>query len=827
MSLKRSKRERFRGLLNDTSRAMRDVFRSRSPVPSSSDTHQQLEFHSSYSTPANSTSVGHEPPNHQWSNLNAAITPEILTLGHDQAHLMTPTRALTPELVATSTARASDVLVLERESTDPTPLPRVPAANNPQADHLPDVQAAGQHVTSQETPTNETSTKPAAAAPSSQTTRSPGASSGGLDIGATVSAALKTSFNMLRSVNIVPTLKSALDILADCIDVIPAEARNRKDYKELAMNIAATLEVLERHLSQMSPGQISESVANIIEELNQQAAYISEKQERTRESAYVYAEQDMEDIVEHYRRIEALFRRLQNALLGGLNPSRLARYDSIAASQLHRGGCTPNTRQRVLQELQDWASDPKGAKVYWMNGMAGTGKTTIAHSFCAYLDTAQQLAASFFCSRTLPECRYVARLVPTIAYQLARFCRPFQDVLSRVLESDPDIGVLDVNIQFERLLKGPLLETRDALPAGLFIVVVDALDECEDREVALSLLKVLLRYADDLPIKFFVTCRPERGLSDLVSSYGEPSRLLYHLHDIEQSLVQTDIETYLRTELGPTGVAVDHIKRITELSGKLFIYAATAVRYLQAEDAALDDQDRLEVILGANSSSNSEAYQSLDKLYTAILSAALEKHEQKQAHKQKIKLVLDTVVCAKEPLSIKDIADLLQFRNAGQVHQAVELLRSVLHVDEQSGLVSTLHASFPDYMLTHTRSGRFSCDQAEHNELLARRCFETMQKLLRFNICELESSYVLDKDLHDLPSRIKRSVPPYLFYACRYWSDHLAIADELTMLSNYLSGFLRLLVLSWVEVMNLKESTRAGTTMLSEIYRWMKVRMKE
>ncbi|KAG9083525.1 hypothetical protein FRC06_004500 [Ceratobasidium sp. 370] len=219
----------------------------------------------------------------------------------------------------------------------------------------------------------------------------------------------------------------------------------------------------------------------------------------------------------------------------------MARFDSIAASQLRRGGCTPNTRKLVLQELRDWASDLHGAK---------------------------QLAASFFCSRSLPECRNVARIVPTITYQLARFSRPFQDVLRRILGDDPDIGICDVKTQFEKLVSEPLLEVKDTLLPGLLVVVIDALDECFDGVDPMSFLDALLFFAKDLPIKFFIACRPERGVLERVLS-GEVSRSLYHLHDIEQSIVQVDIETYLQAELGPANMPMDHIKRLAEQSGKL------------------------------------------------------------------------------------------------------------------------------------------------------------------------------------------------------------------------------------------------------------------
>jgi pantothenate kinase-related protein Tda10 len=59
--------------------------------------------------------------------------------------------------------------------------------------------------------------------------------------------------------------------------------------------------------------------------------------------------------------------------------AEFAEYD--AASPAPRNGCTEDTRMAILDKLQTWATDNTTSKVYWLNGMAGTGKTTIAYSF--------------------------------------------------------------------------------------------------------------------------------------------------------------------------------------------------------------------------------------------------------------------------------------------------------------------------------------------------------------------------------------------------------------------------------------------------------------
>ncbi|KAG8754646.1 hypothetical protein FRC12_011130 [Ceratobasidium sp. 428] len=655
----------------------------------------------------------------------------------------------------------------------------------------------------------------------------------------TALAVLKASLKILDSaVGLAPTFKSAIHTLAECVDGVPEAAANRNEFADLASNIALLAQELEEQSRQTNPARMAKAIEDILEELRSEAITIKEKQARTRTRAYIEAQKDIDDLARCYRRVEALFRQLHSVAilsmwrtmndnltyttLAALNPAKMAIYDSNASSQLSRRGCTQNTRQLVLRRLQDWASDPKGAKVYWMNGMAGTGKTTIAYSFCRILEASNQLAASFFCSRSLPECRDVTRITPTIASQLSRFCRPLTDVLSRVLKNDPDASIRGVMTQFEKLISEPMLQVKDRLPFGLPVVVVDALDECSEYGDARLFLSALLRFANDLPIKFFVTCRPDSTALTKLSDGGEIPYSLFHLHDIERSLVQADIETYLADELKPMQATPTQVLELADRSGALFIFAATAVRYIGLDKPSIDHQVRLDILLGLSSNTGSKAYRPLDLLYTAIVSAALEDDDLEPWDKENIRLLLHTVVCAREPLSLESLTRLLQLATISQAQRAIDPLQSVLHMNEHSGLVSTLHASFSDYMLTVERSGKFFCDRSEHHELLSRRCFEAMRDMLRFNICGLESSHILDKDISDLTSRIDRSIPPHLFYACRYWSEHLTLAAEPGTLSDYISEFLCRQVLFWAEVMNLKHATRAGEIILVDTNRWMK-----
>ncbi|CEL54019.1 hypothetical protein RSOLAG1IB_11551 [Rhizoctonia solani AG-1 IB] len=124
--------------------------------------------------------------------------------------------------------------------------------------------------------------------------------------------------------------------------------------------------------------------------------------------------------------LEGVNKHILDDELAKMSPSMSAIYDSAESDTMKRGLCTPGTRQPQIDLLFEWARTPDSGKTCWMNGMAGTGKTTIAYTVCSQLERNSHLGASFFCSRTITECRQVKHIIPTIAYQLAKFSLPFR-----------------------------------------------------------------------------------------------------------------------------------------------------------------------------------------------------------------------------------------------------------------------------------------------------------------------------------------------------------------------------------------------------------------
>ncbi|QRV75508.1 WD repeat-containing protein [Ceratobasidium sp. AG-Ba] len=254
-------------------------------------------------------------------------------------------------------------------------------------------------------------------------------------------------------------------------------------------------------------------------------------------------------------------------------------------------------------------------------------------------------------------------------------------------------------------------------------------------------------------------------------------------------------------------------------SGVLFIYAATVIRYVSNKDFARG-QTRLQEVLNIHAVSSDGSTRDIDALYTAILDIAYDDHDLTRLDRVEMLFILHTVICAGEPLSKRVMKSLLSLKNEERVQAALLPLLSVLQISETSGVVTTLHESFRDYLLEKERSGRFYCDAAQHNETLAKYCLHHINQLIPFNICSLESSYLFDRDVDGLENKIRETISEEVFYGCCYWSIHIIAAKVSESLAGLIFKFLSERLLLWMEIMNLKNVFARGAQILHEMERY-------
>jgi hypothetical protein len=130
--------------------------------------------------------------------------------------------------------------------------------------------------------------------------------------------------------------------------------------------------------------------------------------------------------------------------------------------------------------------------IFWINGFAGTGKTTIGCTVAKACSEKNILGTSLFCSRDDAASSNPKLIFTTIAYQLGHCCPSFGDRVTDVLKSYPDKGYSDLSYQLEQLILNPPLAVVDSF---LCMVVIDALDECKYDKTTSLILASLSRHS--------------------------------------------------------------------------------------------------------------------------------------------------------------------------------------------------------------------------------------------------------------------------------------------------------------------------------------------
>src|ERR1700679_3197447 len=126
----------------------------------------------------------------------------------------------------------------------------------------------------------------------------------------------------------------------------------------------------------------------------------------------------------------------------------------------NRVGCLKGTRKEVLQHIEQWLVNEKDRRIFWLNGLAGTGKSTIAQTFAEISFADGKLGASFFCSRDFDDRSNLRAIFPTLAFQLAYQYPRFREQLLQVLQVNPDVGRESLSSQLEKVIVRPFKESK-------------------------------------------------------------------------------------------------------------------------------------------------------------------------------------------------------------------------------------------------------------------------------------------------------------------------------------------------------------------------------
>ena len=499
----------------------------------------------------------------------------------------------------------------------------------------------------------------------------------------------------------------------------------------------------------------------------------------------------------------------------------------------NRQGCLRGTRADVLLQLERWLKDERDCRVFWLNGLAGTGKSTIAQTFAEIGFADGRLGASFFCSRDFEDRSNLQTIFPTLAFQLAYRYPSFREKLLQVLRANPAVGRESLCSQMERIIIGPLKATRIRT-----LIMIDALDECKDEEPASAILSMLSRYADEIPyVKFFITGRPESRirigfrLQSLV-----PVTQVLKLHEVKPTAVDSDIKLFFRTQL--TSLAKNRsdydltevwpsssdVGILCKKAAGFFIYASTIVKFIASDSNPLTES--LALITSLPKSTAEEGKSGIDQLYIKVLEQAFcDIRTSNSQHYLRFRTVVGAVVLIFNPISSKGLSELLRL-HMSHIHSAFRSLHSLLLIpDGFEDPILTFHKSFPDFLTDPDRckDTRFFVDPAVHHAEILLSCLNLMRERLKRNICHLDDHVVLS-EVKDISTHCKNYIGDALKYACCFWTKHLlripSSSSYFKEVQKAIDQFFTTYLPYWIEALALTENLGVGVHAINDIEQW-------
>jgi hypothetical protein len=481
-------------------------------------------------------------------------------------------------------------------------------------------------------------------------------------------------------------------------------------------------------------------------------------------------------------------------------------------SEEHNARCLPNTRTELLHQITQWADDDCGKPIFWLSGMAGTGKSTIARTIAKSFASHGQLGASFFFKKGEGERGNASRFFTTVATDLVKHEPGMLPGIRKALDEDSAISQRALKDQFEKLILQPLQGIKQIRSRALArVVVIDALDECEREADILAILQLLARTKDirPVPLRIVVTSRPELHIR---LGFKEMPNGTYQdlvLHEVPRSTIEHDIRLFLEHELSliqkGRRLSVDwpsshQIIALVELAVPLFIYAATVCRFVGTKGR--NPTKYLNKVLEYKKSTFSQ----LDGTYLPVLEQLL--NEQKDDEEEWLtdfRDVVGSIVVLESPLSITSLACLLQLSRE-EVRCQLDSLHAVLSVpNNEDTPVRLLHLSFREFLIDPHKRGKspFWVDDKRTHQKLASRCLELMSGSsgLHQDMCGLPGPGALRSEVDE--QTVATRLPPDLQYACRYWVDHLKQSGQGIVDGDATHLFLRKHLLHWLEAMSL------------------------
>jgi hypothetical protein len=487
----------------------------------------------------------------------------------------------------------------------------------------------------------------------------------------------------------------------------------------------------------------------------------------------------------------------------------------------HEPACLSGTRVGLLQEIYDWADgkDEQDERcIFWLNGLAGTGKSTISRTVAHRYNEQKRLGASFFFSKGGGDVSHAGKFFTSLAVQLAFTVPSLRQYIYDAIVEQSNITNMSLSDQWRQLVLGPLSKVEKFHQP--YVLVVDALDECEGDTNVRIILELLAeaRSLKTLRLRVFLTSRPEIPIRYSMHYTIQAEHQDFILHNVPPGTINHDISLFLehnlriiRQELtlGADWPGEVVLRQLVLYSCGLFIWASTACRFIR--DGKQVARKRLDKLLKGSSSAITAPEKHLNEIYLAVLKHSIPSElsdEEKEEVCDMLKHMLGSLVVLLSPLSTSSLSRLLQLPRE-DVDSTFNDLHAILDIPKELTYPLRLHhPSFRDFLLSKDRCGDFWVDEKQAHHTLATSCIQLMSHTLKKDICEMHAPGSQASQVES--SRIEKCLPPEVQYACLYWVQHLQRGGFQVHSGEEAHRFLEAHLLHWLEALGWMGKTSEG-----------------
>jgi hypothetical protein len=387
-----------------------------------------------------------------------------------------------------------------------------------------------------------------------------------------------------------------------------------------------------------------------------------------------------------------------------------------------------------------------------------------------------------------------------------------------------DIARQSLRDQWHQLVLHPLSKLDGNGCHSSYVLIVDALDECDNDNNIRIILQLLAesRSLQRVRLRVLLTSRPEIPVRYGINQIPDTERQDFVLHGISPSIVDHDISIFLEynlsrigreRSLGAAWPGEEIIRYLVQIASGLFIWAATACRFIR--EGKRFTVKRLDMILESMASGSTVTVpeKHLDEIYTTVLKHSITPEytdEEKEESYSMLRQILGSTVVLFSPLSTYALSRLLRVTKE-DIDQTLEDLHSIVDIPKDRNRPLRLHhPSFRDFLLNNDRckNSNFWVDEKYAHETLANSCIRLMSTSLKQDICGLTTPGILVTDVES--SQVEHSLPPEVQYACLYWIHHLQKSGAQLHDNHPAHQFLRDHLLHWLEALGWMQKVSEG-----------------